>query len=128
MMQPIDLRHLADERGYRVTLDPSSKIDRSYSERPWLVRIPGKHGFVSPHSETHLDVWCDARRLFDTLLRIPGTRIAQKGDAEIRVIFGPNRLDEVCEVIRARKKRTLTPEQRHELVAAGAKHRFQSGA
>ena len=107
-MIPIDLETLATSAGYRVALDPTSEIDTARSERAWYIRIPGARGFVSVHSSTHLAVHCNHRRLFDQLLAVPTTRIAQRGDDEIRVIFAPGYLAEICEIIKARRRRMNT--------------------
>jgi hypothetical protein len=123
-MIPIDLETLATSAGYRVALDPSSEIDTARSERPWLIRIPARYGFISVHGTELLACYCSARRLFTSLMAIPSVRVLQRGDDEIRVIFEPGHLGDVCEIIRARKRRVATDAQRRHLATIGASSRF----
>jgi len=121
---PIDLRRLAETHRLRIDFDPSVTLDPSHEQREWCVRIPGKHGFISPHSVGRLAVYSDSTRIFGRLLAIEDVQTIQDGDTEIRLTFPPSRLGEVATTIKARRKRTVTDDQRSHLAAIGAAGRF----
>jgi hypothetical protein len=63
-------------------------------------------------------------RLLTKLLTIPGVRRHQRGDAEYRLLFVPEALDQVAGMIRAQKKRpSLDPEEARRL---GSKTAFKA--
>lgn len=111
-----DLPSLARDLRVRYGLDPSD-ADSPRSERPWLWRIPGKYGHVSVHGRNRLAVTCTTNRLRTRLLTIPGVVIHQDGDTEFSALFAPECLRSVCEVIKPKRRRVLTPDQRAALVA-----------
>jgi hypothetical protein len=99
-------------------LDETAEIESSRAERQWLVRIPAKHGWIGVHSDTELTAYCTARRLFPSLLAVPSTRQRQRGDRELAVSFDPEHLDRVAAILKARRKRIMSPAQREQLIAA----------
>jgi hypothetical protein len=121
----IDFEALARERGYRTGLDPSAQGE-PLAERPWHVRIPCRAGFVSVHGLETLAAYCDRPRRYPALLAIDAVRVHQRGDREIRSLFGPDRLDAVARVLGARRRRPpLSAERRAKLVAAGEPFRLR---
>lgn len=121
MIQPIDLKALAGDR-YRLALDPSADAEPR-SERAWFVRIPCKRGFISPHGPGLLAGY-GSGRVVARLLAIPGARVHQRGDQEVRVLFGPESLDAVADVLGARRRRRLSPDARERAMANLAASRF----
>jgi hypothetical protein len=126
MSDPIDLKALAGVK-YRVTLDPSA-AGEPLADRPWFYRIPCKFGFIGVHGPETLMAHCRSRRLFARLLAIPDVTARQRGDREINVTFPPGRLDDVAQLLAARRCRPrLSAERRAELIARGETFRFRRG-
>ena len=85
--------------------------------------IPGRYGQiewycdgVNCHScgipgQFALAVYSDRPRLFAKLWAIPGVRRHQTGDTEMRAVFPHEALEQVAGVIKARRRRTLAPEE-----------------
>jgi hypothetical protein len=114
-MTPCDLKALAIANGFKTTMDGTAAIEPSREERRWLIQIPGKMGFVSVHGENTLAVWSKSFQTIKRLAELPGLKLHQRGKQEARFLFGPESLRTVAEIIRARKRRQVTPEQRQEL-------------
>lgn len=68
----------------------------------WSCPLPG---------QVALAVWTDRPRLFKTLWAVPGVRRHQSGEREMRAVFPPEALEQVAKIIRARRRRSLTPEE-----------------
>jgi hypothetical protein len=112
--RPIDLRTLATELGLRCIFPEWAKGEPR-EDRLCLWQIPCKHGHISIHGLDSLAAYCDRPRIFAGLLAVPGVRVHQRGDSELTVTFAPGRLPAVAAVLKARKRRTLSPEQRAAL-------------
>ncbi len=67
-----------------------------------------------------LAVYSDHPRLFEKLWAIPGVRRHQTGDREMRAVFPPEALEQVAEVIRARRRRHLSSETARKMGSATA--------
>ena len=82
--------------------------------------IPGRYGQIEWHcdgvncwscalpGQLALAVYTDRPRLFEKLW-IPGVRRHQTGDSEMRAVFPPDSLELVALVIKARRRRSLSP-------------------
>jgi len=114
----IDLKELAGKR-YRVALDKSRSDEPSRAERLWLYQIPCLYGHIGVWGENTLSAWTDRRLMISRLIALPGTTVVRRGDSEVQVTFPPERLHAVAQLLKARVKRQLTPEQREKLVARG---------
>jgi hypothetical protein len=55
---------------------------------------------------------------------LDGVTVHQRGDHEVRVIFHPDRLDAIADLLKARKRRRLSDDQKARLAMAGAKFRY----
>ena len=58
-----------------------------------------------------LAVHTDRGRLFEKLWAISGVKRYQTGETEMRAVFPREALEQVARVIKARRKRTLAPEE-----------------
>jgi len=74
-------------------------------------------GFCALPGQLALAVYPERPRLFEKLWAIPGVRRHQTGDQEMRAVFPPEALEQVAGVIRARRKRTLSPDAARKLRA-----------
>src|SRR5437870_10477926 len=85
--------------------------------------IPGRYGQIEWHcdgancwscalpGQLALAVYSGRPRLFEKLWAIPGVKRHQTGDTEMRAVFPPEALEQVASVIKARRRRTLSPEE-----------------
>ena len=85
--------------------------------------IPGRYGQIEWHcdgvncwscalpGQLALAVYSDRPRLFEKLWAIPGVKRHQTGDTEMRAVFPSEVLEQVASVIKARRRRTLAPEE-----------------
>jgi hypothetical protein len=73
--------------------------------------IPGRYGQIEWFDGNDLAVYTDRPRLFTRLWAIPGVRRHQTGDTEMRAVLAPEALLQVARVIKARRRRTLSPEE-----------------
>ncbi len=112
------------------TLAAASRLRVRPDAEGWPV-IPGRLGQIDwycngqdCHScplagEPALAVYTNRPRLFPKLWAIPGVRRWQTGDREMRAVF-PEALASVAAVIRARRRRGLSPERARRLGAQTA--------
>ena len=112
---------------YRIGRDPAYAAE--YGQRavhdPWLLTIPCRRGEIYPHGGAVLAVGTRARgRICLALSAIPGVVVSQDGDDGINATFHVSLLPKVAAVIRPKSKRTLSPEHKATLVAAGRHHRL----
>ena len=73
--------------------------------------IPGRYGQIEWFDGQDLAVYTNRPRLFEKLWAIVGVRRRQTGDTEMRAVFPPEALEQVAQVIKARRKRTLPSEE-----------------
>jgi hypothetical protein len=114
---------------YRVVLEETAAIEgQTREDRLWLYRIPCKgkdHIYV--HGTATLGGYCGrSKKIRDRLKAIPGVKVHQDGDRECIVIFPPEVLPQVAEVLGAKKRRQLSEEHRQRLSESNARYRFSS--
>ena len=98
------LRALAEPHRFRVQADAEG-----------FPLIPGRYGQIEWTGGPALAVFSDRPRLFQKLWALPGVTRHQTGDDEMRAVFPPAALAQVAQIIKARRKRTLAPEQARKL-------------
>ena len=123
------------------SISPSSEQDRAFAQLGALAgphrfrvvadaegfpMIPGRYGQIEWTGGPNLAVYTNHPRFFQKLWAIPGVSRHQTGDHEMRAIFPPEALEQVAAVIRARRRRTLSPEAARKLGARTA-YRVPSG-
>ena len=106
---------------YRIAREEGSEQN---DPAGWI--IPAKYGHVYAHSEELLAVATIGRGIVRRLLTVPGLRIVQDGSDGANCIFPPTSFDAVAGIIRAKRRRQLSPKQRARLIAAGEKTRRKS--
>ncbi|MGP0069159.1 MAG: hypothetical protein ACLQGP_36865 [Isosphaeraceae bacterium] len=107
---------------YRVTLDESAKVDTDREAKLWCQRIPCVRGFISVHGPSTLAGFTDRPKIVAMLIAIPGVRVYQRGDSEARVLFDPEILETVAEVLKARRHRRVSDATRERLRSLGRIH------
>ena len=109
------LRALAGPHRFRVVADAAG-----------FPTIPGRYGQIEWTGGPNLAVYTNRPRFFQKLWAIPGVSRYQTGDHEMRAIFPPEALEQVAALIKARRRRSLSPEAAQKLGARTA-YRVTSG-
>src|SRR5262245_31382789 len=122
-MTPPDLKALYGAR-FQITFDEAAEGRRKDS---WLMQIPcaGKGVMIYPHGENLLAVQCDHRPSIAKRLAELGLRLAQDGDAEKTFVIPVERFEEVAAIVKPRRRRLLTEEQRAMLAIIRKPFLFQ---
>ncbi len=96
---------------------------------PTSYIIPATGGHFYKHGEGIMGVSTDrSGPIAKKLMMLPCILTGQIGDDGVNLQFRVEDFPIVAKVIRPRVKRTLKPEHKAKLLAAGAKHRFSSGS
>jgi hypothetical protein len=123
----VDLKAQFGDR-FRITYEESYSADRGDGARaqdPWLLIMPCRYGRIYPHGGDLLGASTDRRgATARALAALPGVRVVQDGSDGINVTFPKAEFEAVAAIMKPKRRRVLTAEQRERLVAIGAKHRF----
>jgi hypothetical protein len=127
MASCIDLiEHYGDR--FRVIREPSYSADRGVGARahdPWVLQILCKFGHLYAHGGDMLGASTDRRgATARALAALPCVRVIQDGSDGINAAFRVADFETVAAIMKPKRRRVLTPEQRDRLVAIGAKYRF----
>jgi hypothetical protein len=118
VLPALDLRAIANNR-YRLSRDPSAAIvPQDEEDRAWLARVLCRHGWIGINSETELASYCAEPQIRRHLLRLEGAKLRQDGDRECLISIPAAGFDEAARLLRARRKRQLTDEERARRKAA----------
>lgn len=113
-------------REYRITLDESATIPgQTQEERLWLYRIPCKYGHIYVHGTDTLGAYTDRRLIVSRLIALPGVKVHQRGDSECSVTFQPEHLENVAQLLQARRRRQVPEAERQRLAQMSATHGFK---
>ncbi len=107
----IDLKSLVGDR-YRIALDESATMEPSRIERLWLARIPCRYGFISVHGHETLAAYTGRSKMATKIVAMNGVKVYQRGDKEARVLFTIDRLDAIADLLKAKRRVRLSPEER----------------
>jgi len=110
------LRTLAEPYRFRIQADAEGSpiIPGRYGQIEWYCDGVNCWSCALP-GQVALAVYTDRLRLFEKLWAIPGVKRHQTGDTEIRAVFPPEAIEEVAWVIKARRRRSLSPEEARRL-------------
>ena len=101
LAKPYRFRVQVDAEGFPFISGRYGQIEwHCEGENCWSCSLPG---------QLALAVYSDRPRLFGKLWAIPGVRRHQTGDSEMRAVFPPDSLELVALVIKARRRRSLSP-------------------
>lgn len=110
------------EEGYFAQYGPDARIDD-----PHYQIIPGGRGHVFAWNGDQLAASSNTAGSTATKLkRLPFVRIFQDGSDGSTVIFPMRHLDEVASILRLRRKRRVTDDERKRLREIGKQHWFHS--
>ena len=127
----IDLKcHFGDH--YRVEYEESYIADRgsrARTEDPWLMIILCQHGHIYSHGDNLLGVSTNRQGpITEKTRNLPCTTVVQDSDEGINATFHLNDFDQVAKIVKPRRRRRLSPEQRQKLMESSIKTQFKSGA
>lgn len=130
MADCIDLKERFGHK-YKIGKDPAYAAEygpNAWTHDPWLLTLECRNGHIYPHGGDYLAAATRGRGTVATALaKLPCVEVVQDGADGINAKFHVKDFAAVADLMKPRRKRKLTDEQRAKLVAAGAVHRFQSG-
>jgi hypothetical protein len=112
---------------YRIGFDPVFDPHGKHRDRidPWLYVIPCQRGTIYPHGGSLLAVEVDGRAITRQRLRGLGcTTVIQDGDESVAVTFDVADIDQIAEIVKPRRKRRLSEEQRRQAAERLAPYQF----
>ena len=131
MMDCINLKDRFGGR-YRVVYEESYFAEHGQTARaddPWLQVLLCQHGHIYPHGGELLAAATDKRGgIAKKLAALDCTTVVQDGSDGANVVFPVEHFDEVARIMKARKRRRLSPEHRRKLTEAAAKYRLTRGS
>ena len=125
----VNLKELFGDR-FKIDVDESYYAERPEfrrEEEPWLTHVVCQHG--------HIGVWGDDLLVASTrtpgpvatkLKALPFAQTAQDGSDGVNVVFPVEHFEEVAEIMKPRKRRRLSAEQRAANIERLAKYQFPS--
>jgi hypothetical protein len=121
----VDVRSLTDR--WRIRRDTRG-ADRGLTPDNVPI-VPGRRGHVSAHDLTTLGVYVSGRTLPALLRNLPpGWRRHQIGDREATLLVPVADLDRAAGVVRAYRRRKLSPAHREALLAGASRRQNAAGA
>ena len=128
MWQCIDLKEKFGDH-YQVSYDESYEAERGHAGRlhdPWLLTIPCRHGHIYPHGGNYLGASTTNRGpVANRLAALPFVRLVQDGDDGVNVVFDVDDFEAVAAIMKPKRRRQLTTEQRAERVERLRKYQFR---
>jgi hypothetical protein len=111
-------------RRYRVTYEESYRADRGAGARaadPWLMIVPCRYGHIFPHGGNLLAASVDGHpNVAGVLRRLACCRVHQDGDfGELTALFDVADFPKMAQIMRPRRRRQVSPEQRERLRGMG---------
>jgi hypothetical protein len=118
----IDLREYGDR--YRVWNELEDRKAHQ-ADDPWDVVISGWAGFVAPYGGSCLLACTNSDRTARKILQaVPGARVIQEGSDGSNIAFDVTHFETVASILRLRRRRVVSPEQRAIAVQRLAKYHF----
>lgn len=119
MLTCVDLRERFGTR-YRARkeADGATWYDTPEAERVWLLELPCRYGFVYPHGAEMLAAVVTGRYARQQVAALPCI-VSRRGDEELVVTFRVDDAETVLAILKPRRRRQVSPEQREQLRAMG---------
>ena len=111
--------------GWDEAYDPKGRPKENCD--PWYMTVPCERGTIYPHGDSKLGVMVDYRPITAKRLVESGVcELYQDGDQEKTFLFDVSDFDTVAKIVKPKRKRRLTAEQREKNVERLKKYRFDS--
>jgi hypothetical protein len=119
----LNLSELFGDR-FRIGHDPVAETWKEKQD-PWMMTILCQRGLIYPYGGTTLAVEIDYRPILaKAVAKVPGVRLYQDGDWEKTFLFDVSLFDQIAAIVKPRKRKQLSEEQRERLADIGKQHRF----
>ena len=112
---------------YKITTDPAyeptgintSKLD------PWYFTIPCKYGVIWPYGRQQLAICIDYHdQIANRVRALPGVWVLLDGDREKTFVFDVQMFKQVAAIVKPRKRKKLSSEQKNACSDRLRGHRF----
>lgn len=114
-----------DQTKYRTYLEEGHNANEVDAWRFFECR--GRYGSIWPYSNTYLACLVLSNRIGEMVKRdYPHWKLTQDGENETTFILENKFLDEAADVISARKKRRMSPDQLEQSIKRLAKYRYNT--
>jgi hypothetical protein len=110
---------------YQIGHDPAAKTASEKAD-PWMMTLPCENGVIYPHGANRLAVECKTKTA-NKLMAIPTITVHQHGDTEWTLLFDLEMADLVFGIVKPRKRRRLSEEQKAANAERLKHHWFQNG-
>jgi hypothetical protein len=121
---PPNLRALFGDR-FQIGHDPAAETAAERND-PWMMMLPCENGVIYPHGANRLAVECKTKTAHK-LMAISAITVQQHGDTECTLLFNLAMADQVFGIVKPRKRRKLSEEQKAANVERLKDHQFQNG-
>lgn len=126
-MDCINLKKRFGKR-YRIAHDEAYQAEASAfrsAEEVWLQIIPCQNGHICPWGGDNLAACTrNSRYIAERLRRMPFVTIAQDGSDGVNAVFHVDLFEEVAAIMKPRRRRVISEEQRQANITRLAKYRF----
>ena len=127
----INLKDLVGDK-WRVGYEDSYEAEYGENARtsdPWLMIALCRHGHLFPWGDDLLAASTDKRGpVAQRLMALNCGTIRQDGDDGAMITFHVDDIAQVAKILKPRRRRRLSDEQKAKLAAASARYRFSAGA
>jgi hypothetical protein len=117
---------------YQIQNEESYQAERGGDGRlcdPWLLTIPCRFGHIYPHGGNYLAASTFLRGpVAGRLAALPCVCLVRDGDDGINVVFHVDDFDTVAAIMKPKRRRRLTAEQRVEQVERLRNYQFRPAA
>ena len=128
-MECVDLRQRFGKK-HRVRFEESHEGTTGKGADPWTMEMPcqGKGVTIYPFGGKMLAVEINNRPILaKRVAALPDVTCRQDGQHEKTFLFHVDQFDQVSELVRPRKRRSMTPEQKEVAAAQLAPYHFPRG-
>ena len=115
---------------WRIEYEESRPVkgEGSQSDNMWLQMIPCQHGHICPWGLDLLAACPNSRGTIAKRLKtLPFVAVVQDGDDGINATFHVDRIEEVAQIMRPKRKRPPRTEAQRQATERLGKYRFQPG-
>ena len=119
-----DLKALYGKR-YRVRYEQPAT---THCQDVWYQIILCRYGHIYQHGDGMLGYASDRRgAMVNTLASLDCCEVTQEGDDGLNVVFPLSEFDRVAQIVRPRKRRTMSPERRAQVAEQLRQWQIQKG-
>jgi hypothetical protein len=112
---------VADEESYEAAYGPGA-----FREDPWLMIVLCRHGHIFPHGGATLAATTEGRGTARKLAALDCVTVYQDGSDGVTVLFNVADFVQVAKVMKPRRRRQMTEEQKRLAAERLAKYAFPS--